>query len=421
MGNSSKILVVGTTSDYIDWLRCTSPGRALFLTDPAVRQQAREPSPPPDEEILCDLTQLPSIFDAISAHQLCWLYHIAGVACFDCESLALAAALAEDLALPFASPEAVGICRDKHATGNCWRRAGVVTPHFVLASSEDDAVAFLRSAAHPCVLKPVSGSGSELVFRVESESDCRRCARLLLSGVEQRRGNRLYSTADAGFVIEHCVAGAEYSCDFLLEGGAATMLRFSRKIKAPQAPFGTTMGYVLTACEVEGIDRALLETRLAQAAHALGLVRALCMADFLITDETISFLEITPRLGGDCLPFLLRRAAAVDMLQIALDFAEGLPVAVPVIPEQRRYVGLRLHAERAGCIREIDSGALQSDPRVLEVGLIRVRGHRVVLPPDDYESWYLGHAIFAPEPGVDLEEQCLALRRLLAIDMEAQS
>ena len=58
MKNTAKILVVGTTSDYITWLQRVGEGRVLFLTDPLVRQQAKEPAPTPKEEILCNLNNV---------------------------------------------------------------------------------------------------------------------------------------------------------------------------------------------------------------------------------------------------------------------------------------------------------------------------------------------------------------------------
>lgn len=40
------VLVVGTTTDYVDWLRQAAPGNALYLTDPQLRRAAREAPPP---------------------------------------------------------------------------------------------------------------------------------------------------------------------------------------------------------------------------------------------------------------------------------------------------------------------------------------------------------------------------------------
>ncbi|MCX5908762.1 MAG: biotin carboxylase, partial [Deltaproteobacteria bacterium] len=52
-------LVVGTTPDYIEWIRKITPDRGLFLTDPILRRRAKEPSPEAKEEILCDLADYP--------------------------------------------------------------------------------------------------------------------------------------------------------------------------------------------------------------------------------------------------------------------------------------------------------------------------------------------------------------------------
>jgi hypothetical protein len=40
-----RLLVVGTTSDYIDHICTRYPGRALFVTDPAERAAALEKEP----------------------------------------------------------------------------------------------------------------------------------------------------------------------------------------------------------------------------------------------------------------------------------------------------------------------------------------------------------------------------------------
>ncbi len=421
MRTNTKVLVVGTTSDYIDLLRRAAPGRVVFLTDPLVRQQAKEPAPEAGEEIVCDLGGLDSIKSSLAAHLLKWNIALAGVACFDCESLELSAHLAGQYSLVFPSVQSIRLCRDKYAMSSMWRKKGIETPRFALVETADQATDFYNSAGKPCVLKPLSGSGSELVFFSDSQADCRHFASILLEGITKRRESRLYNMAADCFLIEEFVPGVECSCDFFLENEKVVILRFSRKIKANDAPFGTVMGYVLTTCEAQGIAGRHLENQLAQAAQALGLARAFCMADFMICDGEISFLEISPRPGGDCLPYLLHLACGIDVLRLALDFAEKRPVEIPALKENLHYAGLRLHARGSGRIAKIDAGQLRRDPRVMTINLIREVGHQVVPPPEDYDSWYLGHALFAPDTDMDLEEQCFALRRLLSVEYEGDS
>jgi biotin carboxylase len=358
---------------------------------------------------------------ALREHLYQWNITLAGIACFDCESLGLAAFLAEELSLPFPTVESIRICRDKYTTSSRWLKRSVRTPRFSLARSAYDAADFQKKAGRPCVLKPVSGSGSELVFFCDTESGCQRAAQTLIRGIQERKDNRLYSAATDCFLIEEFVEGIEYSCDFILEKTGVEILRITRKIRAKDAPFGTTAGYMLTTCEAEGLDRKRLAGLLGHAARALGLTRALCMVDFLLSDDEVIFLELTPRPGGDCIPYLLRFATGMDILKAALDFAEKRPLDIPEPSLERCCVGLRLHADRAGVLGHIATERLEKDGRVKTIHLIRQGGHRVTLPPEDYESWYLGHLIFIPEAGRDVDEQCLELRRLLTLEIEGDA
>ena len=70
-------LVVGTTSDYIDWIRKVEPGKNIFLTDPLIRQKALEFSPCPQEEILCELTDYQLVADRIKEHMEYYLDFLA--------------------------------------------------------------------------------------------------------------------------------------------------------------------------------------------------------------------------------------------------------------------------------------------------------------------------------------------------------
>ena len=172
-------------------------------------------------------------------------------------------------------------------------------------------------------------------------------------------------------------------------------------------PLGTVLGYLSPAGLPQSLWLSDLAEILERAARCLGLSRAVCMADFIIRDVGDPILlELAPRPGGDCLPQLLRHAAGFDMLGLTLDFAECKPINIPPGGDWEQMVGLRIHVRREGVIRAIDAHQAQEDHRVREVSIIRQVGHKVLLPPEDYSSWLLGHVIFHPAPGLDVEAQC---------------
>ena len=413
-----RVLVVGTTTDYVEWIRNCRPGETLFLTDPVLRREAREPAPDPVEEILCDLTEGDEAVRRLADHLVRWGIVPAGVACFDDESMSLASRLAGNHGLPYPSSEAVRNCRDKFRSKVLWEEHGLTAPAVCKVTSAEEAAAFSRATGGPVVLKPIGGSGSELVFRCESEKDCARYFRSIAEGLADRQDHRLYRPFledGEGVLAEALVRGDEYSCDFMLENGRATLLRLTRKVRFDEDPFGTAKAYSLTGAWPDPIDPARFETVLCRAAQALGLERAICMLDFFVNDGQVVLLEMAPRPGGDCLPSLLRCGCRMDVLQLALDFACQRPLDLNPPGACTSMVGLRLHADREGILEGIDDGALRRDPRVREIVITRLPGHHIKRPPEDYDAWLLGHVIFVPQPGLDITTQCRDLCSKLAV------
>lgn len=412
-----RALVVGTTADYIGLICTRFPGRALFLTDAAERARAAESPPDPDTELLCDLTDAKACLRVVreaSERGGPWT----GVACFDCESLLLAAKLAGALSLPFPSVKAVAACRSKLHSKRLWQNAGVPCPKAEAVPDLAAVTAFRDRVRSPVVLKPLTGSGSELTFHCDTATACRQAFNTLRTQLALRRDNRMYTPLRHDhttppdprrvFVVEEYVSGDEYSCDFFLEGNCLSVVRTARKIRATEATFGSTLAYVVPAELPETVEPGALADQVVRAAHALGLRRAFGMVDFIVSDGRAFLLEMTPRPGGDCLPPLIRQCCGLDVLGAALDFAEGRPVRVPEPSLWRRLVGLRLMTGRSGALAHIDAADLQADPRVVETHLKARPGQRIFQPPEDYESRFLGHVVFAPS-AADLSAECAEL------------
>jgi biotin carboxylase len=421
MPDSPKVLVVGTTTDYVDWIRDSCPERALFLTDPFVRHEAQEPNPSPHEEVLCDLADHDQAEKALRIHLRKWGLTLDGIASYDCESMALAALLAPKFSLDYPSAEAVANSRNKSLSKTLWRQRGVNCPLGSPVGSVSEAVDFFKERDGGCVLKPTCGSGSELVFHCKSVDECEKGFHDLSNGLRQRQASLLYgftASDHPGILAEEYVEGEEYSCDFMVENGRVEVIRLCRKIRDKLGPFGTIRGYVLPASLPDEIGPDDFHEALRRGAEALGFFRAICMADFLIRENEVVFLEMTPRPGGDCLPFLIRRIYNLDMLKLNLDFAQRRPVQLQWIHRKGPSIGLRVHARQGGLLKKIDAASLRQDLRVSEIHLPWNPGHFIRMPPADYDSWVLGHIIFSPTEGTDLEAQCDEIVEKIFIEIQ---
>ena len=428
--HSSRVVVVGTTSDYIELIRRRHPHRALFLTDPAERARASEETPGPAEEILCDFTNDAEVHRILKDHLHRYGLAVDGVACFDCEYLGSAAVLAKGFGLPFPSPFAVAQSRNKFLSKQAWKRAEVLCPEAAIVRNLSEIYDFFDRMGKPVVLKPLTGSGGELVFRCGDHPECLQAYETIINRLTEAGENRLYlkdSQASEDLdplhdvVLEEFIPGQEYSCDFFLHNGSLEVIRTAKKIPTAGVQVGaTTAAYVVPAVLPGEIPSSVFLDQLYRAATALGLDRALCMVDFIVWQGKAYLLELTPRPGGDCLPWLIQQSCGLDMIGLALDMAQGQNISTIPRKSWRTLVGLRLFAQQAGTVKGIDEGDLRRDPRVQQTLIKRKPGHRVVLPPHDYDSRLLGHVIFRPTGSISLETECAELASKLKVVMEIE-
>ena len=106
----------------------------------------------------------------------------------------------------------------------------------------------------------------------------------------------------------------------------------------------------------------------------------------------------------------------IDNPQWSLLDLLGITVSHDIVGD---FKGLRLFADRPGTLKVFDADALTKDPRVREVHLTRKPGHAIRMPPEDYDSWVLGHVTFAPDSTTPLDQQCATLRSQLTLKIEA--
>ncbi len=424
---SRRVLVVGTTTDYITYLMDVLPHSLLFLTDQSERDRNPLDVRAGEREIVSDLGNSSNIPAQVKQRSQQWEIEIVGVVCFDDDSLPLAAELARHLKLPFESPQTVANCRNKWRSGSIWRSNGISSPASVVAFTEDEAVDAMRRLDSAVVLKPFCGSGSEMVIHCLTETECRHAAWLHLqytssikrppSSRRRRRLRQQDNSHSGGFLVEEYILGQEYSCDILITPHESRLIRIARKIPASNHPPGTIHAYQVPA-SIPGISDGQLTEFMDTAARSLGITRAIVMADFIVRGDCMYLLEMAPRPGGDCLPPLLRHAAEFDILKAAVSLARGEEFHIPDLPEWTTLVGLRLLTGFSGRITQCDTRFISSDPRVRNCTITIGPNHTVLQPPDDYDSRILGYVIFAPDAGLSIRGQCEELQRKLILVRE---
>jgi hypothetical protein len=427
---SGTVAVIGTTPDYILKLHYQHPGEILFFVDSRFKGHALLEGIPSSALLFADQRDFDLVYEHAASYLLTESLSLNGIACFDCESLLLASYLASRLGLQFPSSQSIALARNKFESKKIWHSKGVSSPSAIVARDLGETLNFFQLHHNNIVLKPIAGSGSELLFHCRSEEEVIRAVSLMEEELPRRRTNPLFQPFSDTFdgprvdpcgawVAEEFIPGPEFSCDFTVHRGRIQLVRETGKIRAVDYPFGSVLAYTFPPRYPEGFSVEMLKRTLTRAAGSLGFDWGYFMADYILRDGSPVILELTPRPGGDSIPDLVKAATGHDVLKGYLDFARGkLPISreePPLAPES--YASINLFARTEGRVIGIDGSRISSLSNVKALVLKKSPGDRVILPPRDYDNRFLGYCIVALEPSADIPSEVQRLESLLSVSI----
>jgi len=407
------MIVVGTTPDYVARLCRTYTEPILFILDPRFNNHSFLANVDPSILLFTPLEEYEEILGSINTYLSMNKIYPQGVACFDCEHLLTASKLAQSLGLPFPSPEAIIRTRNKFESRRLWRKAAINSPDAILASSLGETLEFFDKLKKPVVLKPISGSGSELLFRCEKKENIMESVKIMKEQLPKRRINPLFKPLPStlgeppvdpcnSWIVEEFISGPEFSCDFILNDGDIAIIRETGKIKADDQSFGSILAYTAPPSYPEGFSIENLAQTLEKAAKALGFTWGYFMIDFIIQNGNVVIIEMASRPGGDSIPDLIEKANGCDILTTYLNLMSG---RCPAKQESKIpsdvFASINIYARQEGVIIDLDPSQILSLSWIKGLFLKKGVGDQVHLPPNDYDNRILGYCVICPDPQWD--------------------
>jgi ATP-grasp domain-containing protein/L-aminoacid ligase-like protein len=213
----------------------------------------------------------------------------------------VAARVAEQLRLPYHSPDAALTARDKLRTRQRLGEAGLPVPWVEVFSIDDDAAAASRRVpGFPCVVKPVSLSGSRGVIRADDRQSFvtafERLRVLLWSAEVQAERNPAHHT----IIAESFIPGREFAVEGLMHEGRLQVLAIFDKPDPLDGPFFEETIY-LTPSRETGRGQEAISTAIGCAAAAIGLSHGPVHAECRVNAAGVFVLEVAARpIGGLC-------------------------------------------------------------------------------------------------------------------------
>jgi hypothetical protein len=278
----------------------------------------------------------------------------------------IAARVAQALGLPGHPPEAAAIARHKQRTRESLRDAGLPAPWFVPFSLIPNPDSRLPNpVSYPCVLKPVSLSGSRGVMRVDDMASLAAALDRLRAIVRSPDVRAERNEAHDAALLEGFIPGREYAIEGLMHHGQLHVLAIFDKPDPLDGPFFEETIYVTPSAASEATQRAIVEA-ITRATAAMGLHHGPIHAECRVNAEGVFVLEVAARpIGGLCAR-ALRFAPAGSR-----DSSLGIRIPNPESPIPLEALLLR-HAlgESPEWRREADASGVMMIP-IARRGLLR--------------------------------------------------
>jgi biotin carboxylase len=223
---------------------------------------------------------------------------------------AAAARACQTLGLLYHPTEAVDACRDKYRSRERLRSGGLRVPAFTRHLYTADPRELTASGLEfPCVLKPLSLSGSRGVIRADSAEQFVAAFERIRDLLRSSEVQVLREEASRFIQVEAYIEGEEVAVEAVVDRGQLKVLAIFDKPDPLEGPYFEETIYVTPSRLPREVQMAVTDT-LAQAVRVLGLFHGPLHAEFRLNPQNVRredsapsvwVLEIAARsIGGLC-------------------------------------------------------------------------------------------------------------------------
>ena len=315
------------------------------------------------------------------------------------ESVPLAARAAALLKIEHNSVNSVLASQNKRLLRGKLSANGLAQPAFTFVEFERANQGWMPER-FPCVIKPISLSGSCGVIRVNKKSE------FLYAFNRVKKIALKHSTVTpSGLLVEEYIPGREIAIDALIHEGKVHVLAVFAKPDPLVGPYFPESIYLtLSQNSVGELDD--VKSVLAEGIMALGLTKGPVHAEFRLNSNGIYLLEVAARsIGGQCGSCLsFDNGKKLEQVIVEYHLRESAP---PYLLDERSFGIMMLQVENNGVLRSIQGlERAQSQVNIDAINITIPIGQAVEALPEARR--YLGF-IFASSSGMRETED--ALRR----------
>ncbi|WP_397539015.1 ATP-grasp domain-containing protein [Rummeliibacillus pycnus] len=240
-------------------------------------------------------------------------------------------------------------CRNKHSMRVALDKQQVPIPQFKLCTNKTEVeLAVHEVGGYPCIIKPVDGTGSSNVVKVNNTAEAHKALETIQAAKYNSRDQELKGIV----LVEEFVDGNEFSVDSITKNGETEVLAIC-DYRTTNGPHFVEMGYTTPSQLPTELQDKIKQT-VKSAIKAVGIMNGVSHCEIKLTSTGPKVIEIAARHGGGHIPELIELTKGINYYVEAVKLFCGQQI--DILPKRKCSGAMRLlFAEKTGTISEISN------------------------------------------------------------------
>lgn len=264
---------------------------------------------------------------------------------------------------------------------------GIRAPRHAMIRSKRDLKKIREQFTFPLVMKPVYGSSSAYVVKVEEE-DLERVYDYIKQNLSLQTESALHDGFD--IFVEEYIDGDEVDIDILMQNGKIKYYSITDNFQTEE-PFFVETGEAIPSSLPENRQDALYELA-EETLEKLKIQNGVIHFEAKSTKHGPVPIEVNLRMGGDEVYSIVKGAWGVDLIENAVKIAFGIYIHRINRPElpKKYIVGQYFMSSQSGILSKLHIDEKLKKPRfkkiIEEMHLQKQIGDAVLVPPEGFET-----------------------------------
>jgi len=251
------------------------------------------------------------------------------------------AEVAQRLGLKAIQPNTQRWVRNKFAMRDRLSSSGFEVPRYAHINGIDELKIASEIVGFPAVLKPIDGSGSVCVKKVNNYKDLFATYSLFQNFPQIRNGRVLGKR----LILESYLSGVEYSVEGYIQNKQAIIISITDKILGAE-PWFVEMGHIVEA-DLTSVEKTVIEQYIQQIVNHFQLDFGVFHAELRLTEKGPVLIEIAARLSGNYICHLVEKSKNFSLPKAMLLAYLGREHEITFKPpSQSIYSGIRFFTKK---------------------------------------------------------------------------